>query len=469
MSTFAVAPLTHASLPMRELGHWPVVVVGGGPSGTVAAIAAARLGARTLVIEQYGFLGGALTAMGVHPMMSFHNRAGQQLVAGIAQEVVECLVAVGASPGHIPDSIMYNSTLTPFDSTMLRLVYEEMLAEAGGEVLFHAMLVHAAVTEERLTHLIVGTRAGLVRIDADIVIDATGDADLAALAGVPCILGRGDGTIQPMTMNMKVANVDMGAVRRYAEEHPEDFWFKDGPEAGIARLRLTPRVSLGGFRHAWQAAKAAGEVDNPREDILFFETATPGVVVLNVSRIQELDPTDPIDLTRAEQIGRQQCRQLLAVLRERCPGFSQSLPMDGPVQVGVREGRHPQGRYTLTAEDLVNEVPFADPIARGGYPIDIHATRPGSASQSVHMRADAAYAIPLQSLLVEAPANLLLAGRAISATHEASAAIRVTPIAMATGQAAGTLGALAVGEGMPPVEVPYAQVRDALLAGGAIV
>lgn len=447
----------------RRLPAPDLVVIGGGPSGVMAALAAARMGVTVRLVEQYGCLGGGLTVMGVHPMMTFHNRAGRQLIGGLAQELVDRLVAMGASPGHIPDSIMYNSTLTPFDSEALKGVLDDMVTEAGVEVLFHTMLVDAVRTGGRLSAVTVANRAGVSRIEANAFIDATGDADLAAKAGVPCFLGRGDGVWQPMTLNFKMAGVDMARVRSFAHAHPEEFWFKEGPEQGLAVLDRTPRVSLGGYRLIWQAAKARGEADVPREDILFFETATPGVVVVNASRVQGLDPTDPMDLSRAEMAGRRQVRQIVRFLKTHASGFEQAFLTDTPAQIGVREGRHPQGLHVLTAEDLVGEERFPDPVLQAGYPIDIHSPKPGMESRNRFMRADAAYQVPMRSLLVAEPGNLVLAGRAISATHEAAAAIRVTPIAMALGQAAGCLAGLGVKMGTDAASVPYDRLREQLI------
>jgi hypothetical protein len=446
---------------------YDVVVIGGGPSGTVAAVAAARQGARVLLVEQYGCLGGALTVMGTHPMMSFHNKAGRQLIGGIAQEVVDRLVARGWSPGHIPDAITYNSLLTPFHAEGLKIVFDEMTDDAGVTVLFHTLLVGVEVAGPRIAAVTLANRAGLTRVPARVVIDATGDADVAARAGVPCVLGRGDGAIQPMTMNAKLAQVDMARVRAYAHAHPDDFWFKDGAEAGLAALDAAPCVSLGGFRAAWTAARARGEVEIPRGDVLFFETATPGVVVLNCTRIQRLDPTNPADLSRAETLGRRQVQQVYAFLRAHAPGFEHALLMDTPAQVGVREGRHPQGLYRLEADDLIDETRFPDPILQAGYPIDIHAPHAGDGGGTRFLRPEGAYQVPLRTLQVATPENLVLAGRAISATHEAAAAIRVTPLAMGIGQAAGTLAALA--RDGDATAVAYAAVRARLLAQGALL
>jgi hypothetical protein len=471
-----------------------VLVAGGGVSGAVAAIAAARCGARVLVVEEQGFLGGSLTAMGVGPMMSFHNPAGRQVVRGIADEIIARLRAHGASTGHIPDTTTYCSTVTPFDSEELKIELETMLAEAGGRVLYHTQIAAvewaageaegmaaggggfgetapplASAPAPALARVIVCNKAGLMSLAARVFVDATGDADLAVRAGVPFQLGREkDGAAQPMTTNLKLANVDTAAIRAYALAHPEEFLFHPrGPEEAARRLRESPRISLGGFLGAWKAARERGEVDVPRDQVLFFETAEPGVVILNTSRVTGLDATDPFQLSRAEAVGRKQCAQIFAFLKKHAVGFAGAVRMDTAAKIGVRESRHIKGRHILTAEDLLSARAFDDAVALGAYPIDIHSADGQAVTNTTHLRPDAAYQIPLRSLLVEQPANLVVVGRCISATHEASAAFRVTPICMAIGHVGGVAAAEAAARGVVPSEVPFGVIRERLLAQGA--
>lgn len=457
------------SLSIQPGQVWDVIVLGGGPSGALAAIASAANGAKTLLVEKAPFLGGSLTAMGVGPMMSFHNKAGRQLVQGFPQEVVNRLMERGASPGHIEDSITYCSTVTPFDSEALKQVLEEMVLERGGIILFHTQIAGVERDEARVSAVVLCHKGGLTRETGAVFVDATGDADFAAQAGVPFRKGReSDAAMQPMTMNLKIANVDSAKIRAYAEANPGEFWFRDGPDAGIAGLKRASRVSLGGFVSLWNAAKQRGEVDIPRGDVLFFETATPGVYIVNTSRIQGLDATDPYQLSRAETEGRRQCRQIFTFLKSHCPGFENAICISTGPQIGVRESRHVEGLYTLTAQDLATEKHFPDAIAVGGYPIDIHSPT-GDSTESVHLRDDIAYAIPMRSLVAPSPNNVIFVGRGISATHEASAAFRVTPISMAIGQAGGTLAALAAldPEKHPANAFPIETLRERLLQDGA--
>jgi glycine/D-amino acid oxidase-like deaminating enzyme len=447
---------------------YDVLVMGGGVSGSVAAIAAARAGARVLLVEEHGFLGGSLTAMGVGPMMSFHNPNGEQVVRGIPDELIGRLQARGASLGHIPDTTTYCSTVTPFDSEELKIELEDMLTEAGGELLFHTQLAAAELAGSRIAAVVACNKAGLTAFRAQIFIDATGDADLAARAGVPFIHGRAtDGLAQPMTMNLKLANVDTAAVRDYARSHPEDFlWWPVGQEEGLKRLDVSPRLSLAGFLSAWQSARERGEIDVPRDQVLFFETPVPGVVIVNTSRIPGLNAADPFQLSRAEMIGRRQCSQIFRFLRVHAPGFAQAIRMDTAAKVGVRETRHVTGLYQITADDIMTSRAFADAIALGGYPIDIHAPS-AETTTTTPLRPTARYQIPLRSLLLERPENLVVVGRCISATHEAAAAFRVTPIAMAIGHAGGVVTAEAVRREVIPARVPFAVIRARLLQQGA--
>ncbi len=446
---------------------YDVVVCGGGVSGSVAATAAARLGASVLLVEKHAFLGGSLTAMGVGPMMTFHNGAGEQVVRGIPQEVVDRLMAIGASPGHIEDTTTYCSHVTPFDSEAMKQVLEEMVVEAGGTLLYHTQLADVETADDRVTGLLLCNKAGLTRARAKLFIDSTGDADLCSRAGVPFQLGRpGDNASQPMTMNLKVANVDSEKIRRYVLDNPEDFAFENGREIGLRRLQRARRLSLAGFYRAWRAARESGEVSVPREYVLFFETATPGVFIINTSRVLGKNATDPFDLTMAEVEGRRQNNEIFAFLKKHCPGFENAIRCDSASQVGVRESRHVRGLHTLTAEELREQVSFPDTICRGAYPIDIHSPD-GASVNTTHVRPDGAYAVPYRSLVVGTPRNLLVVGRCLSATNEAFGAVRVTPIAMAIGHAGGAAAGLCARGGCDPVDLDYGLLRETLLEQGA--
>ena len=448
---------------MKSDGAWDVVVVGGGVSGCMAAVAAARLGARTLLVERYGFLGGALANAGVGPMMTFHAGT-RQVVTGLPQELVDLMCAHGGCLGHIEDTTGYASSVTPFDPEVLKLSLDEMTQRSGVQVLLHARLVDVCRARQALQAVRVQTKGGLLELAGRVFVDATGDADLSVAAGADVRQGRDeDGLCQPMTANFRLSGVDMDRLKAEIRRRPENFNIRD-----LSSIDRAPRLSMAGFYSEFNQAKAAGEISTQREDVLLFETVRPGEVVVNTTRVVRLNPVDPWDLSLAEREGRRQVHELLAFFRKRCAGFAQAQLVSTGVQIGVRESRRVMGDHVLTQEDLLSSRPFEDAVALGGYPIDIHNPT-GAHTSTVHLRPGQFYYIPLRALIAAGLDNLLVSGRCISATHEASAAIRVTPIAMAVGQAAGTAAALSCLQDLPVRALPVARVQQTLERMGASI
>jgi hypothetical protein len=421
---------------------YDVLVVGGGISGAMAAIGAARAGAKTLVLEKYGFLGGMLTAAGVGPMMSFH--AGeQQVIQGTTGELIDRLTAKGRSPGHLFDTTGFTYTVTPFDLEGMKRELELMLTEAGGEVLYHAMLAGTKTASGRIKSITVCTKAGLLDLQARVFVDATGDAALASSAGVDYNKGReSDGACQPMTMNMRMVNVDIPKVREYIKTHKEEFPRLEGD---LEKIDQAPRLSIGGFAKTLAKAREAGDFTIPREDILFFEANTPGEVIVNTTRILGYDSDDPWSFSQAEIEGRRQTLELERFLKKYLPGFENAaLVCTGP-EIGVRSSRQIKGLYTLTGMDIHTRKPFADTIAHTGYPVDIHSPD-GEGTAHVKPEWGTYCNIPYRCLVNDRISNLVTVGRCISVDFEAQAAVRTTPTMGAVGQAGGIAAALAAAD-----------------------
>lgn len=419
---------------------YDVIIAGGGVSGAVSAIAAGRLGANVLVVEQNGYLGGTLTGCGVGPMMTFH--AGEkQVIRGIMEEIVERLADRGYSSGHIYDTMQYISYLTPFNSEGLKLLLDEMLTEAGVRVLFHTFIGAVQREGRKITSITLCNKDGLHEISSKVYVDATGDGDIAFMSGAPMTKGREkDGAAQPMTMNMKYANVNTERLKDYIRSHIQSFPYH---ERNQGLMDTVSRFSFRGFQDEFREANQRGELDIQREDVLGFETDRKGEYIINTTRILEHDAVNAASLSDAEMVGRRQCHQLDAFLREHVPGFEHALlEYTGP-NVGVRGSRQLIGAYTLCADDILKNKKFEHVVAHSAYPIDIHNPKGMGTDSRFLSRKGTYYSIPYEVMYCNEIENLLITGRCISASFEAQAAIRTTPTVGALGHACGIAAALA--------------------------
>jgi hypothetical protein len=439
-----------------------VLVVGGGPAGLGAALGAAGAGADVILAERYGFFGGNATAALVMPLMSFHTREGmasasrtrdlmpndhgpgEPVVRGALEKLLRRLILAG---GAIPPS-EETGFVVPFDPEVMKLVALDLLDEAGVRFLVHALATEV-IGEGQVEGVVFETKSGPIVIKSRVTVDCTGDGDVAALAGAPFDVGRdGDDGVQPMTLMFRMVEFERAAFAAYAKAHP-------GQWRGVH-----------GLWDLIQQATAAGELDLPREDMLFFGTPHDREVSVNSTRILGALGIDVWDLTRAEWESRRQMRQIVAFLRRYVPGFEKAYAAQSGVNIGVRETRRIRGAYQLTGDDVLEGRKWDDVIARGTYPIDIHNPS-GKGTILRHLRAGEAYDIPLRCLLPRQVDRLTVAGRCISGTHEAHSSYRVMPIAMATGQAAGICAALAARSNWTPRQVPAHRVQQELARQGA--
>ncbi len=441
---------------------YDVLVAGGGNAGCAAAIAAARNGARTLLVEKYGFLGGTATAAMVGPWMTFHSGSGERIVGGIAQEIVERLVARGASPGHIHDASDYVSTITPFDPEAHKALLFEMMGEAGVDLLLHAYFLEAECGPEGAVRAArFATVGGIREYAARVTIDATADAFVAASAGVALQQGDERGRVQPASLMFRLSHVDLAATAAYLRARPEQMRTSLAPEERNAAALS----AVAGLYELWDAARERGDVNVPRELVSFFISPYPDEVTVNMTRVVDIDPLDPDDLTRAEVAARAQVTQLYEFFRRNVPGFANARIAATAAQIGIRESRRIVGAYTLTRDDVLSARTFEDAVARSAYPIDIHNPA-GSGTTTFRLPPGAAYEIPYRCLVPALVDDLLVAGRCISTTHEALASTRLTPTVMTLGQAAGTAAALAVRDGVAPRRVRASELRARLERDG---
>lgn len=456
------------TLPPRQAlrgGRCQVLVVGGGPAGLGAAIGAAQAGADTILVERYGFLGGNATAALVMPWMSFYTQRGSVAVVdntrlmpqdhGPGEPVVGGVLAIFlgrlyANHGALPPSPDTGFTV-PFDPELLKVTAQEILDEAGVRVLLHAFASTVLGESGRPDAVVFETKSGPIAIEADTIIDCTGDGDVAALAGCDYEIGRAeDGLTQPMTLMFRMVGFNHAAFADFVHGNPTQWRGVHGLWDLVSR------------------ATANGDLTLMREDILFFATTHPGEVALNCSRVTGVLGTDVFDLTRAEWESRRQVAQIAAFLSKYVPGFEAAYNCQSGTAIGVRETRRIVGDYRMSLEDVLGAAKFDDAVARGTYPVDIHSPT-GAGTVLKKVPSGEWYEVPLRALLPKGVDRLLVAGRCISGSHEAHSSYRVTPTCMATGQAAGVCAALAAERGTPPRSIDARAVQKELLRQGALL
>jgi hypothetical protein len=452
---------------MPDRDFYDVVVLGGGTAGAIAAIAAARTGARTLLIERSPSLGGAL-GLGMN-FLGAADGEGYWALGGIGRELIDRLAAQDAATPVSPDP-QFGSVLAA-DPEQLKLELLDMTVQAGVRLLLHAPLVDAGVDDQRV-QVTVATKRGLERVRAAVAIDATGDADAAASAGAEFTIGRpGDHKAQPASRIFRVGGVDLDAVFDYLEDNPADLappkhW--TGGHYDVAHLRHTPGVTVEGFGSVIRRARAAGDWHIPRHRLGIYTLPGRNEVGINVTRTHDIDGTDPDQLTHAEVETSLQMLEVMRFLRAYIPGFEAARIISAPYQVGIRETRHVRGEYVLTQDDVISGRSFEDQIGRGAYPLDVHDVDSGGGG-SLLWPIPRSFGIPLRCLIPAGMSRMVVAGRAISATHEAAGSIRGQAVCMVTGHAAGALAALAAtGDGRPAAVDPRA-VQQLLVEQGALL
>lgn len=450
-------------IKINETLNYEVTVIGGGPSGLFAALSAAREGKKTALIERYGFLGGSATMSLVVPLMTFHA-GDKQIVKGYAQELLDRMAQLGGTIDHLKDPVGFADTITPIDTEIYKYISQEMLLEAGVDIYYHSELYDVEMEGKTIDRVLIKMRSGFYEIRSDYFIDASGDGEVAYLSGAPMNIGRpGDGKVQPMSMMFKINNVDRVKIAEFINNNRDQFVV----DASIKDFSKVTRFGVSGYFDKVQQAHDANDLTLNRDRVLMFELVKENEVAVNMSRIVNRNAVHRFDLSDATIEGRRQVIEIFNFLRKYIPGCEQAQILETPTQVGVRETRRLKGIYEMDAYDIVEGRRFEDGVAMGSWPIDIHDPE-GKKLIVTEMNKGTHYHIPYRSMVSEAVDNLIVVGRAISATHEAFASTRVSPICMAMGQAAGIASSLLT-KGQAAKDVDISQLVKRLKETGQVL
>ncbi|MBQ9112805.1 MAG: FAD-dependent oxidoreductase [Clostridia bacterium] len=408
-----------------------VVVVGGGLAGVMASISAARDGSKVILIEKHGCLGGMATAGLVYPFMRDREYVSENPVnAGLYLAMQEEIYAIGGS--EAPHSRHYKEEF-------MKIALDRMVRRYGIKVLFHAKLTDVDITDGKVMSVKVATVSGNISVKGKVFIDATGNADLCAFAGLPYQLGREqDSLCQPMTLCFRLGNVDWSRYNRAEANKLYALW------------------------------KEQGKIQNPREDILVFKYPVGNIMHMNTTRVVGLDPTNVEDVTSAEIMLREQMLEMYNFMRENISGLENCELLSSAAEAGIRESRRIVGLTQITADDILNVTKFQDSIARGAYEIDIHSPD-GAGTFHARIPDNEYYTIPYRSMIPEHSENIIAAGRSISTTHEALASVRIMPITSCMGEAAGIAASMAVKTGKACRDIDTDALRGEITAYGGLV
>lgn len=455
-----------------------VLVAGGGPAGIAAAIGAARAGANVVLSEQSGFLGGVATGAMMAALV------GSSMATGVGLELIQRLADIGAAPGW-PGPPKRSET-TPFDPEAFKTVALDMVREAGVRPLLYTGAVGPVIIEGKTCGIITESKSGRQAMLSQMIVDCTGDADIAVGAGASYMKGReSDGRMRPFALLFRLGGLDIPTLIRYAEEHPDQIQpqHRHGTRLKAGDEEVVTRIS--GFYQLVEAAKAAGEFPS---DLHYFRLENlwvdRGTAICNTARVYGVDGTDANDLAQAEIAARRQIENLFAFVRRHLPGGEHAFLIDVAPRLGVRETRRIVGEYSLTDEDAYRDATFDDAILEFGVTL---VTRPRPAALDVHMPEPIEgseqdllerypervpgephrFQIPYRVLLPRGVDNLLVAGRAISVSHMMDSWTRNMLICMRTGQVAGVAAALATKLKTQPRDLDFSAVRKALSKQGA--
>lgn len=414
---------------------YDLIVAGGGLTGVAAAVSAAREGLSVLLIEKEGTLGGAMTNSLVYPFMEYWTKDAE------TNELKFLSDGIFTEMRYRHQKYMTDNSLLNFKPEYFKFTLDEMVEEANVQVLFHAMIFDVITEKSNVKSIKAATKSGILDLEATFFIDTTGDGNLFYLAGCKYQLGRDlDSLCQPMTTCFRMSGVDMELFRADRQH----------------------------LQETYKMEQRCGKIKNPREDILIFLEIGDGILHFNTTRIIKLDPTNPFDVSRAEIEARKQVAEMDAFLKNNSNAFDNATIINIATEIGIRESRKLNGIHILTENELKNCTKFEDRIALGNYDIDIHNPS-GSGTSHYYFKKGEYYSIPYRSLLPKEYKNLIVAGRCISATHEAQASVRIMPICATMGEAAGVAAAVAFNTNKNAHTVDICEVQNKLREKGAAI
>lgn len=473
-------------MDVQLMNGYDVIVVGGGTAGVPAAIAAARIGGKTLLVEKRSTIGGmVITGM---PGLGFLDRQNNKTVGGIAEEIMAELEKMGECLGHQPCPV-YNSNTIP-NPAWYQILAAQKCKEAGVDILFGTDVLEVKVVSGKVTGVVLLSGTRIYHVDCKVLVDASGDAVCAYLAGANYTLGQTEelddvvqtelsktnshdighakaGKVMPLTLNFIIGNVDTGELKEYIKEHPETYASPVGYGVHYSEEHLLncPAINFTGFPEFIEKARANGDFDIPRDRVIFSSLPNEGQYQVNSVRVVDVDPTDPVSLSNAQLEGYRQVGVLTKFFKKYCPGFENSYLVDIGAYIGVRESRRIHGIRTVTQQDVENLCIPEDSIALSGYNVDIHLSGKGL----FLLPLEHAIGIPYGAMVSNNVDGLLVAGRCISADNYALAALRVMPPCMALGEAAGTAAAMAAKENISVADIDVKKLREVLVSNGGIV
>ena len=427
----------YSELP--QLADVDVLVVGGGSAGSVAALAAARGGARTMLMERYGYMGGISTSV-LDTFYGFYTPGTpKKVVGGIPDRVVERLEEQGQAFLR-PNTFGAGGGVT-YDPETLKMVWEEMALEAGVQLLYHSFCTDVTTSSDgsRVEGVVIDGKRGLMRIAAKQIVDATGDADVCVRAGAPFEKAGENEPAQILTTTFRLGQVDLEKARSFPKEE---------------------------LKEMIQEARATGKYELPHEEGSIHRTTLSGGAHALMTRVDGHDPTDPVSITEAEIEARRQAREYIRFFKDCVPGYEEAQLISLGTQIGIRETRRIYGEYRLTVDDVLGARKFEDTIGQCGAPIEDQGVE---GTKWIYIDNSGVYDIPFRILIPQKLDNVLVAGRCLSATHEAHASCRSMGQCMAMGEAAGTAAALSIEHGVAPRDLDVGVLQDQLLKSGAIL